>query len=562
FVLFLYILFPTANAESFETSIDYTMHKLATEYNDPSAQYLVGRNYFKGKSVDKDIKEAIKWFELAAKQNHIRAQYQLGKIYLYGEGIKANLNQAYYYLSKAAEENHLDSQYELGNYYLQGSPNQRRYAKAVKWFRRAASSDHLKSIYMLGKLTYEGKGTKRNIDEAKRLLTVASDTGLPDATKYLEKIEHEENDSMFAGFTDIDDSLTPSEYYKQGIAFLTDGSSSNRSDMLRKAAQSFQKAATQDHGKAQYQLAKLYKQGVGVEQSEKLHIHWLTRAADAGVHSAIRDLEAIKAQPVRVSPLTKESDENPNDLYVRASKFYRGDDIAQDSRKAARLFTRAAQLNHPDAQYELGLMYRDGIGVTPDRERAKYWLEQASNNDVTAAEIALQDMEQPEQTPAFATPVPVNDKKPPEQPLDNELIARNSSPINAFLERARNGNAQAQYRVGLKFLYGESGVSRDIGQAIKWLETSAQNNYLEASLKLGMLYYKGIDVTQDYPSAATWIEQAANQGDSEAQYLLGNFYRDGIGVEKNSTTAIMWYRKAANQGHREARKQLGGCRIC
>ncbi len=111
-----------SSVQSFDTSIDYTMHRLATEYNDPSAQYLVGRNYLKGKSVEKNVQEAIKWFEMAAKQNHIRAQYQLGKIYLYGEGVKANLNYAHYFLNKAAEKNHLDSQYELGNYYLQVYP--------------------------------------------------------------------------------------------------------------------------------------------------------------------------------------------------------------------------------------------------------------------------------------------------------------------------------------------------------------------------------------------------------------------------------------------------------
>ncbi|MGD8566804.1 MAG: SEL1-like repeat protein [Gammaproteobacteria bacterium] len=553
------------------------MHKLATEYNDPSAQYLVGRNYFKGKSVEKNIKEAIKWFEMAAKQGHVRSQYQLGKIYLYGKGIKTDRKKAYFYLSKAAEQNHLESQYELGNYYLQGNPNQRQYEKAVKWFRRAANHDHVRSTYMLGKLTYEGKGTKRNIEKARQLLKLASDTGLPDATKYLAKIDEPgghhpdvaegDSDDSLDGFHEIEQrgglsvvSLTPGDYYKQGIEYLTEGSKHNDKATLHKAALAFQKAAKQGHGKAQYQLSKLYKQGIGVKQSEEMHRQWLAKAAEAGVRSAKRDLEVLQTHNVPVKPLDAQKD--PDELYTLAMKYYNGDGVPMDQGKAASLLTEAANQNHADAQYQLGVMYRAGIGVAKSYDKAKHWLQKAYQNEIASAQLALKAMEHEEQQPAASVPVSIKAQKQSDDPLTSQLIAKQSSPIYPFLKDARDGDAQAQYKLGLTFLKGGNGIERDIDEALKWLKSSARNNNIAANLKLGMLYYKGIDVERDYRSAANWLEKAAKSGNATAQYMMGNFYRKGLGVDKNNTTAIKWYRKAANQGHREARKRLGGCRIC
>lgn len=575
--LCIFMVSAIASGQSFETSIDYTMHRLATEYNDPSAQYLVGRNYLKGKSVEKDIKEAIKWFEMAAKQDHVRAQYQLGKIYLYGEGIKANLKQAFYYLSKAAEKNHADSQYELGKYYLLGNPNERQYANAVKWFRRAASQDHVRSLYMLGKLLYEGKGVDPDPDEAKQLLRQASESGLLEASNYLAQLQSNAPPTLEGDIAKIQREIdglsktqhSPDDYYRHGMAFLTGNFGNNKEQALRKAARYFQKAAEGNHGKAQYQLAKLYQKGIGVEQSDQLHRHWLRKAADAGVQGAIHDLEAEQRKTVLVHRRTEsdsehDPDNDPDHQYILAMKYYQGDGLPIDRGKAADWFSKAAKQDHANAQYQLGLMYRDGTGVKKNLQKARHWLEKAADNNVVAATLALKSISSTDDaaTLSGAGANPDHNGALAADNIDSQLIAKNSSPIYSFLKHARDGDHAAQYQVAIKLLKGEDGVKRDVNQAIKWLKTAAQEDYTQATIKLGMLYYQGIDVERDYRSAATWMEKAAHTGDAQAQFMLGNLYRDGLGVEKNNATAIMWYRKAANQGHREARKRLGGCRIC
>ena len=555
---------------SSETSIDYTMHRLATEYNDPSAQYLVGRNYLKGKSVEKNVKEAIKWFEMAAKQNHIRAQYQLGKLYLYGKEIKTNLNFAFYFLSKAAEKNHLDSQYELANYYLKGNANKRQYAKAAEWYQKAAKRGHVRSQFELGKLLYEGHGILQNHTEALNLINEAAESGLLEASNFLDNLNEKptgktkptlavsnERDSDIESdlnFTLGDSSDETLDHYQLGIAYLTgEGKEKN----IFEASKQFELAANAGHGKAQYQLAKLYEQGIGVKQSDKLHLQWLEKAAKAGVISAARDLKTIKMK--EKLEIGTPNDNDPDTQYSLGMKYLKGDTADKDPIKASKLLFKAADQNQSKAQYQLGVMYEKGIGFDKDADKARKWYQKAADAGLTEARVAILDLPKDKTEKHSAA---VKNFRKSKDPLESQLIETKSAPINTFLQNAKNGDRVAQYEVGISYLSGEKGFERDVKKAVDWLQTAANNHYTKAKTALGMLYYEGSQVDRDYKTAAMWLEKSANDGDSEAQFTLGTIYQRGLGVEKNNTTAIMWYRKAANQGHRNARKQLGGCRIC
>lgn len=582
-VVCLTLSFSTADASNrgltSETSIDYTMHRLATEYNDPSAQYLVGRNYLKGKSVEKNVKEAIKWFEMAAKQNHIRAQYQLGKLYLYGKEIKTNLNFAFYFLSKAAEKNHLESQYELANFYLKGNANKRQYAKASDWYRRAAKRGHVRSMFELGKLLNEGLGVKQNRSEARRWISDAAESGLLEATNYLNKMEDvvepapdHNNNKQFATVVDdeIGDPTSPDDFalirgspekesidhYLLGIAYLTgDGKKKN----VFEAAQHFKMAANQGHGKAQYQLAKLYEQGIGVEQNSKLYQKWLNKAASAGVISAQRDLDLKSTDSKPSQPSKTSSDRDAEAQFRLGIKHLTGDNATKDPGKASILFIKAAKQNHARAQYQLGLMYEKAIGFDRNIKKAREWYQKAADAGLPEAQdalLAFTDKKNQERV------VSIKARKKTTDPLDAQLIDKKSSPINTFVMKAKKGDRAAQFEVGIGFLSGENGFEKNIKKGIDWLKTAATNHHVKAGTTLGLLYYEGREVERDYPTAAKWLEKSAMDGDADAQYTLGNIYRQGLGVAKNNTTAIKWYRKAANQGHKAARKQLGGCRIC
>jgi TPR repeat protein len=53
---------------------------------------------------------------------------------------------------------------------------------------------------------------------------------------------------------------------------------------------------------------------------------------------------------------------------------------AGDKAGALTLFQKAADAGHPEAQYQLGVMYLKGWGVSKDAEKAYLWLGKAQKN--------------------------------------------------------------------------------------------------------------------------------------------------------------------------------------
>ena len=89
------------------------------------------------------------------------------------------------------------------------------------------------------------------------------------------------------------------------------------------------------------------------------------------------------------------------------------------------------------------------------------------------------------------------------------------------------------------------------------LKRSAEQGNAEAQYKLGLMYDIGKEVDQDYQKAFKWYEKSANQGLASSQSKLGSMYRYGKGVDINHSKASQWYWKAAEQGDQDAQYHLG-----
>ena len=87
---------------------------------------MLGNCYRDGIGVDKDMKEAVKWYRKAAEQGEAEAQYQLGISLLNGKGTAKNPKEAADWFEKAAEQDNLDACYEIGRAYERGETGERR----------------------------------------------------------------------------------------------------------------------------------------------------------------------------------------------------------------------------------------------------------------------------------------------------------------------------------------------------------------------------------------------------------------------------------------------------
>ena len=84
----------------------------------------------------------------------------------------------------------------------------------------------------------------------------------------------------------------------------------------------------------------------------------------------------------------------------------------------------------------------------------------------------------PIRQPEAATTLPVRELT---------LTVTDAEEVDQLRVRAENGDASAQYRLGVRYAAGR-GVTRDGGMAVKWLERAAEQGYGPALYYLGILY--------------------------------------------------------------------------
>ncbi|MCC5810492.1 MAG: caspase family protein [Ectothiorhodospiraceae bacterium] len=83
-----------------------------------------------------------------------------------------------------------------------------------------------------------------------------------------------------------------------------------------------------------------------------------------------------------------------------------------------------------------------------------------------------------------------------------------------------------------------------------WLER-AENGDPQAQNYVGEIFEKGLGQDPDYVSAAAWYRRAADQGYARAQINLGFLYEQGLGVEQDTAEALNLYRRASGVGEDE-----------
>ena len=140
----------------------------------------------------------------------------------------------------------------------------------------------------------------------------------------------------------------------------------------------------------------------------------------------------------------------------------------------------------------------------------------------------------------------VSSLAPQEQQLD----------ANRYRKAADQGDARAQYILGLCYFHGE-GVAKDAVEGLKWWRKAADQGDAEAQYQVGLLYRDGDVVAKDATEAMKWLRKAANQGDAKAQYEIALYYRYGKGVAKDAAEAVKWLQRAADQGDALGQYALG-----
>jgi len=190
---------------------------------------------------------------------------------------------------------------------------------------------------------------------------------------------------------------------------------------------------------------------------------------------------------------------------------------------------KEARIGHPEAQYEVGLMFANGVGVEQDFGQAVYWVRQSAERGFAAAQYLL------------AT-----------RYLSGEVIEQDDyQALLWLLKAADQGNAKAVHKLG-RFL-----AAAHPRAALDQYLSAAKLGVAGAQFDLASLRLKASDLSAGaLRDAFLWCEKAAQQGVVAAQCLLGDLYATGRGVDADVSLACEWYQVAARQYSTQAQVAL------
>ncbi len=207
-----------------------------------------------------------------------------------------------------------------------------------------------------------------------------------------------------------------------------------------------------------------------------------------------------------------------------------------------------AKEKNPQAEYYLGVMYLNGLGLPYDATQGRIWLQRSANRGYDKAQFELGQLY-----------------------IAGQQIEKNlDQGIRWLLSAARQGHAGAQFSYGLLYQQDKVPLSSNLmavyqqtqsqefnfQQAAKWYRTAADQNHGAAQNNLAWLYLIGKGVEQSDALAIKWYTDAANQGVIDAQYNLGLLYEQGRGAPLDLQEALFWHSKAADQGYLSSQQRL------
>ena len=248
-------------------------------------------------------------------------------------------------------------------------------------------------------------------------------------------------------------------------------------------------------------LANCYDLGFGTEMNHDKYLEYVRRGIQAG------DIES---------------------QLLHARNYLYGWTMERDTEKARLMLEELAQREDPQTLNMLGVLYRDGIGVPADREKAVSYFEQS---------IALGYIESYSKLAylyGFDAQGNVTDEK-------------------RYIEILMKG---AEYEVvsclrDLAVAYNNGiGVKRNHKQALRWAEKAAQSGDVSSYHLLGCTYYYGTDgIPADESKAWQYLMQGKRRISGLCCYQLGRMCQDGFGQDGyTKKDCIPFYEEAVTLG--------------
>lgn len=349
-----------------------------------------------------------------------------------------------------------------------------------------------------------------------------------------------------------------SEDYKAGRKYLY-GSKEEKPD-FQQAMALLLLEANHGNGYACYDVGRMYLRGQGCEENEEEAQRWFRYALEA-FKKAEQTAEKKEYLRYRIGKCYaygygaeqnyeeaarwfRQAENSPFAAYSLGGQYLRGQGVEQSNVEAYNLFYKAAtngKQPNAYAQYQLGRMYRDGIGTEVNLAASKQWYERAYQGFLAMERVMADDRLYYRLGSMNLTGTGTG--------VDLELA-------RFYFEKAVElGNADALY--GLGRLYLKPGFpDYDPAKAIGYLERAVAKDHAFAKYQLGKLLCQGEFVEKDIARGLPLLEELAQSGVSHAAYIAGKVYLKEEGWQ-DIKKAIHYFQQAVEDGNSYGEYQLG-----
>ncbi|WP_306569624.1 MobP3 family relaxase, partial [Faecalispora jeddahensis] len=434
---------------------------IVSDKNTAYLMYLVGRMEYAGEGIERNYKKALQWYKLAASGGHIHSNYCVAKMYYAGESVLQDYDQAKKWYATAAEGKDKYAYYALGKMYDTGTGVEQNDQIAAAYFAQASEEDVPYAHYRLAQFCETGRGMEQDVEVAQILYA-----------KALKAFQEQELRQP-----DASTELKIAQMYLYGK-----GSELN----IEEAVKWFQQSSEKNEPRAMYQMALLYRDGIGIEANE-IYAEDLFCKALAGFLQLEEETPSAQIE------------------YKIAGMYARGDGTVQDSEQAFQWYLTAAENGHSHGVYCVAKAYEAGNGTEQNMDSAIGWYKKAADSNDTYAMYALGKLYR-----------------------DGAGVEMNPvTSFRYFAAAAQLGNGHAQYACASALLHG-IGVQKDTGRAIQlYTDASMKGNYY-ADYQLGELYSAGVEVSKDeqlaeqhYAAALNgFLRQEENEPDAQLEYRI------------------------------------------
>lgn len=319
--------------------------------------------YQESSPMSEKNKLAVQLFKIAAQEGYLPAQIYLGRCYFQGIGIRKNIKAAQKWYTLIAEQGIISVQYKLATSYLHsndsGIPD---IDKCIYWLKRVISNREAIEVIDEQEYRYTVHGRELSSSEIKQE-AINLLVSLTCKSIEIEALQHDPPDLRSPEEIEslLNAKINPSALRELGLSYYNQEQFSFSSND-KKALYYFTKAAELGDCEAQFHLACMYYEKESLKDIEKA-FYWWSKATEQGMPEAQNNL----------------------------ANMYHTEESLKDIEKAFYWWSKAAELGNCEAQFSLGQMYYQGDGVVKNLEKALSWFKKAAAQGVTEAEQYLRN---------------------------------------------------------------------------------------------------------------------------------------------------------------------------